>query len=300
MLKYMHSIKFAMTVVILLVSTNVVALTYRINNNSDVIGQVQITTVAAKQSFGDIAKKFDVGVYDMIEANPGIDPWAPKAGTKVVVPTKFILPKTEHIGVVINLAEMRIYYFHPNSNLVSTYPIGIGRKGWKTPLSNARVIDKAANPTWTPPASIRREHEKNGNTLPAVVPPGPDNPLGHYAIRLSLTGYLIHGTNRVGGIGVRSSSGCIRLFPQDIEELFYLVKIGTPVKIIHEPFKVGMHNNKLYAEVHQPLSDPYYNSAKNYREFMQELFKLSDKYSIKWDLANEAIDNAYGYPVPIQ
>ena len=300
MRKFVHSLIFLMTPILLFVSINVIALTYKIQDNGDIIGQVQITSLGDNQSFGDVAKKFDVGVYDLIEANPGIDPWQPEAGTKVIVPTKFILPMIARTGIVINLAEMRIYYFKPGSSMVSTYPIGIGRKGWKTPLGSSKIIDKKANPTWVPPLSIRLEHQKNGHPLPEIVLPGPNNPLGNYAIRLSLPGYLIHGTNRTGGIGVRSSSGCIRLFPQDIEELFNLVKIGTAVKIIHEPFKIGKYRNKLYVEIHQPLSDRYYAAEKNQDEFIQELFRLSSQYQFKWYMVNEALNNSYGYPVAIQ
>jgi L,D-transpeptidase ErfK/SrfK len=235
------------------------ALTFTIPEQENIIGNIQTTTVQPGESLGDIGKKFDVGVYEMIEANPELDPWTPQVDSMVIIPTQFILPAGKRTGIIINLAEMRLYYYHPKTNLVTTYPIGIGRKGWVTPLMEAKVLNKQYNPTWQPPISIIKEHAINGDPLPTTVPPGPRNPLGEFAIYLSNPGYLIHGTNRPGGIGLRTTSGCIRLFPEDIKSLYNLITIGTPVKIIHEPYKIGIQNNNIYIETHEPLSDPYYN-----------------------------------------
>lgn len=249
----------------LLISQSSSALTFIIPEQSNIVGHIQYVTVCPGESLSDIGKRFDVGVYEMIEANPELDPWEPKIGAKVIIPTQFILPATKQHGIIINLAEMRLYYYH-NINkikMVTTHPIGIGRKGWVTPLIEAKVIDKQYNPTWRPPISIIKEHANQGDILPSVVPPGPRNPLGEFAIYLSTPGYLIHGTNRPGGIGLRTTSGCIRLYPEDIRSLYNHITIGTHVKIIHDPYKIGIYNKQLYLEVHEPLSDPYYNKESN-------------------------------------
>ena len=235
------------------------ALTFTIPSEGNIVGNIQTAIVQYGESLSDIGKKFDVGVYEMIEAKPTLDPWSPKVGEDVIIPTQFVLPATKRNGIIINLAEMRLYYYHPKTNLVTTHPIGIGRKGWVTPLIEAKVIHKQYNPTWRPPISIIKEHATKGDQLPTIVPPGPHNPLGEFAIYLSASGYLIHGTNRPGGIGLRTTSGCIRLFPEDIKSLYNQITIGTTVKIIHEPYKIGIHNHQLYIEAHEPLSDPYYN-----------------------------------------
>jgi L,D-transpeptidase ErfK/SrfK len=235
------------------------ALTFTIPAKSNIVGNIQKVTVQYEESLSDIGKRFDVGVYEMIEANPNLDPWEPREGASVIVPTQFILPSSPREGIIINLAEMRLYFYNTKKNLVTTHPIGIGRKGWVTPLLEATIIDKKSNPTWHPPISIIKEHAKHGDILPSVIPPGPNNPLGNFAIYLSASGYLIHGTNRSGGIGLRTTSGCIRLYPEDIKSLYNQVSIGTKVKIIHEPYKIGIYNNQLYLEAHEPLSDPYYN-----------------------------------------
>lgn len=263
----MHQIKkIYLTITYILILVSIIsqfqlsyALIFAIPNKENIIGHIQTTTVQPGESLGDIGKKFDVGVYEMIEANPELDPWTPQIGAPIIVPTQFILPAGPRNGIVINLAEMRLYYYHPNTNLVTTHPIGIGRKGWATPLIEARVVNKQYHPTWQPPRSIIKEHAIKGDPLPNQVPPGPKNPLGEFAIYLSASGYLIHGTNRPGGIGLRTTSGCIRLFPEDIKSLYNQIAIGTFVKIIHEPYKIGIHNHNIYIEAHEPLSDPYYN-----------------------------------------
>jgi len=285
------------------------ALTFVIPSSGNIVGDLQYVTVQPGESLSDIGKKFDIGVYEMIEANPELDPWDPKPGETVIVPTQFILPATKPEGIVINLAEMRLYYYEKKNNLVTTHPIGIGRKGWVTPLIYATVIRKQYHPTWRPPISIIKEHANKGDELPSVVPPGPSNPLGEFAIYLSMPGYLIHGTNRPGGIGLRTTSGCIRLFPEDIKSLYNQIAIGTPVKIIHEPYKIGLHNNELYIEAHEPLSDPYYNKEPN-EVVMQKavsnsftFHNINTELFITWSYLHEVLDKlakiANGYPLLI-
>jgi len=282
------------------------ALTFTIPSKENIIGNIQTATVQAGESLGDIGKKFDVGVYEMIEANPDLDPWTPEIGSQVIIPTQFVLPAGKKQGIIINLAEMRLYYYHPNSNMVSTYPIGIGRKGWVTPLLETKVTNKQYNPTWQPPISIIKEHAIKGDYLPNQVPPGPQNPLGEFAIYLSTPGYLIHGTNRPGGIGLRTTSGCIRLFPEDIRLLYNQVSIGTTVKIIHEPYKIGLYNQNIYIEAHEPLSDPYYNTETSDISLQKAIKKADFLHNMNIDLVTLQQElqilakNHYGYPILIQ
>jgi len=206
-----------------------------------------------------IAKKYNVGFLALLQANPGVDPYVPRAGSVLTIPLQTLLPDAPREGMVINLAELRLYYYPPGKNSVTIYPIGIGQLGGTTltPTMVTTVSDKRANPTWTPTANIRARYKAMGVDLPAVVPAGPDNPMGHHAIRLSAYGgvYLLHGTNADFGIGMRVSSGCIRLRDGDIETLFKQVTPGTKVNIINTPIKASVEPGGVHlVEVHQPLS----------------------------------------------
>ena len=207
-----------------------------------------------------IAKKYNVGFLALLQANPGVDPYVPRPGSVLTIPLQPLLPDAPREGIVINLAELRLYYYQPGTNSVTVYPIGIGQLGGDTltPTMVTTISDKRANPTWTPTANIRARYKANGIDLPAVVPAGPDNPMGHHAIRLAAYGgvYLLHGTNADFGIGMRVSSGCIRLRDGDIETLFRQVKPGTRVNIINTPIKASVEpNGARLVEVHQPLSE---------------------------------------------
>ncbi|MCG1030418.1 L,D-transpeptidase family protein [Bacillus amyloliquefaciens] len=206
-----------------------------------------------------IAKKYNVGFLALLQANPGVDPYVPRAGSVLTIPLQTLLPDAPREGIVINLAELRLYYYPPGKNEVTVYPIGIGQLGGDTltPTMVTTVSDKRANPTWTPTANIRARYKAQGIDLPAVVPAGPDNPMGHHAIRLAAYGgvYLLHGTNADFGIGMRVSSGCIRLRDNDIETLFRVVQPGTKVNIMNTPIKVSEEPGGVrLVEVHQPLS----------------------------------------------
>ncbi|MEY3182522.1 MAG: hypothetical protein RLZ35_507 [Pseudomonadota bacterium] len=277
------------------------ALTFSLSKGQDVIGHIQTTYVEPGESLGDIGRKHDIGVYEMLEANPHLNPWVPMVGAEVIIPAQFILPPGPREGLVLNLAEMRIYFYHPKEPLVTTFPVGIGKKGWSTPLGQSVILSKQKNPSWTPPDSIRAEHANRGDILPAVIPPGPNNPLGQYAFRLGFPGFLLHGTNRPGGVGVRSSHGCVRLLPEDIKTLYHLVPVGTKIRIIHSPFKLGWKNNSLYLEAHQPLSEPKYkhtNSMSYLKSLLQE--RLGNNfYHANWSQAEEAATQSLGYPVKI-
>ena len=206
-----------------------------------------------------IAKKYNVGFLALLQANPGVDPYVPRAGSVLTIPLQTLLPDAPREGIVINLAELRLYYYPPGKNEVTVYPIGIGQLGGDTltPTMVTTVSDKRANPTWTPTANIRARYKAQGIDLPAVVPAGPDNPMGHHAIRLAAYGgvYLLHGTTADFGIGMRVSSGCIRLRDNDIETLFRVVQPGTKVNIMNTPIKVSEEPGGVrLVEVHQPLS----------------------------------------------
>ena len=193
----------------------------------------------------DVARKNDLGYGQLIAVNPGIDPWLPRAGQRIVLPTLYLLPDGERRGIVINLAEHRLYFFVPEDATVETYPIGIGVEADMTPLGTTQVIGKDVQPSWYPPPSIRAERPE----LPEVVPPGPDNPLGQFSLRLGWTNYRIHGTNKPYGVGRHVSHGCIRLYPEDIAQLFPKVAVGTPVRVIEEPIRLAWVENELYLAV---------------------------------------------------
>lgn len=237
----------------------------------------------------------------MLEANPGTDPWLPKAGTQLTVPLQMILPDTPREGIVVNLAELRLYYYPKGEEKVIVYPIGIGQLGAATPVMVTSISQKIPNPTWTPTANIRKRYAKEGVTLPAVVPAGPDNPMGLFALRLARgTGqYLIHGTNAKFGIGMRVSSGCIRLRTEDIEALFARVPKGTRVQIINQPVKYAVEpDGKRYVEVHQPLS----RTDKDDPQTMPIALNAEMKTFLKSDksdtaLIKEALARRSGMPV---
>ena len=235
-------------------ATPALALTFRLTGD-EVVGAPMTIKARYEDTFVALGKTYGLGFRELIQANPGVLPWVPGEGTELTLPLSFILPREEREAIVLNLAEFRLYHFLPGKNAVRSYAVGIGRQGWETPTAEGRVTSVAADPSWTPPASIRQEHAAMGDILPAVVPPGPDNPLGKFAVRLSIPGYLFHGTNKKLGIGMRVSHGCVRLYDGDIEELAHSVSRGTLVKIINEPIKAGWLEDRLYLEVHPPLED---------------------------------------------
>lgn len=297
----MKKSNFLQLIVLSLLATPAGALTFTIKPGSDIVGNVQTTTVQRGENIDNISERFDVGVYEIIEANPHINPRRLSTGERIVIPTQFILPPGPRSGIVINLAEMRLYYFHKDKKLVTTHPISIGRPEWETPIASGKVIDKTKDPSWHPPKSIRAWYDERDMFLPAVVPPGPDNPLGKFALRLSITGYLIHGTNMYGGIGIRTSSGCIRMWPKDIESLYYKVSVGDAVRIIHEPYKLGRHAGQVFAESHEPLSGDYYNRVSE-SELINKAIEEARKRGAKFDveIAKRALMRSQGYPTVVE
>jgi len=226
-----------------------------IDREFDVIGTLGSVTSVYEDTLVDIARAHGVGYEEIRRANPGVDTWLPGEGTTVRLPTRFVLPRAQRDGLVINLAEYRIYYFSrvDGDTVVTTYPISIGRMDWATPLGRSSVVKKVKNPSWYPPQSIRDEWAADGRELAERVFPGPDNPLGEYSMRLSIPGYLIHGTNRPAGVGMRVTHGCIRMFPEDIERLYPDVPVNAPVQIVNQPYKFGWDGDDLYLEAHPPL-----------------------------------------------
>ena len=227
--------------------------------DQSVVGVPQIVHTQDTDTLSDLARAYGLGYDELIAANPDIDPWLPGAGTPVFLPTQFILPDVPRQGIVLNVAAKRLFYFpampEGQPQIVQTYPIGIGRVGWETPLGKTIVTAKAKDPSWYVPLSVRQEHAELGNPLPSVVPPGPENPLGHRVLKLEMPGYLIHGTNQPYGVGMRVSHGCVRLYPENIEHLYEIVDIGESVTIINEPYLLGQLDGDWYFESHLPLED---------------------------------------------
>lgn len=229
------------------------------SDEQTVVGEPQIVFAGPDDTFSDLARTYGLGYDDLIDANPGVDPWLPGEGTLVLLPTQYVLPNAPKSGVILNIATKRLFYYpipvEGERPQVLTYPIGIGRVGWETPLGETSVIAKAKNPSWWVPASVRREHAEMGDPLPSVVPPGPENPLGTRVLKLDMPGYLIHGTNQPYGVGMRVSHGCVRLYPENIEFLYTLVDIGESVTILNDPYQMGRNNGAIYFEAHTALED---------------------------------------------
>ncbi len=247
--------------VLLLHAATPIAATYPLPADGDLIGESSEVTAGAEDTLIDIAHAHGLGYEELVNANPGVDPWVPGEGTYVRLPLRRILPDTPREGIVVNLPEHRLYYYPParagEARVVVTYPVSVGKMDWHTPIGLTKVVAKVKDPPWYPPESVRAEHAKRGDPLPKVIPAGPDNPLGLYAMRLGIPGgaYLIHGTNKPAGVGMQVTHGCMRLYPEDIEALFKIVAVDTPVRIVNQPHKVGLAGGRLYVEVHPPLVD---------------------------------------------
>lgn len=273
----------------------------------DIIGAIHEIEAHQEDTLLDIARRYDIGQEQITRANPDVDRWLPGGGTKVIIPTRYILPAAPREGLVLNVPEMRIYYYPKTkpgeAPVVQTYPVGIGRMDWGTPLGQTKIVGLKKNPTWTPPASIRKEHAEAGDPLPAVVPAGPNNPLGLYAMRLGIPSgsYLIHGTNKAFGVGMRASHGCIRMMPEDIEYLFPQIAIGTVVRIVSETAKVGWFGDRLFLEIHEPLEEDQVGRAALYSKAMRLIDAAQASRLVELD--DEAIERALteqtGMPVAI-
>ncbi|MCM7167032.1 LysM peptidoglycan-binding domain-containing protein [Enterobacter quasiroggenkampii] len=225
---------------------------------SRLIGQNQTYTIQeGDNKLQTIARRFNTAAQVILETNNTIAPVNPAPGTVITIPSQMLLPDTPREGIVVNLAELRLYYFPPGQNIVQVFPLGIGQLGLETPVTTTRVSQKIPNPTWTPTPGIRARSLEQGIKLPPVVPAGPNNPLGRFALRLGVGNgeYLIHGTSAPDSVGLRVSSGCMRMNAPDIKALFEQVRVGTRVQIINEPVKFSVEpDGKRYIEVHRPLA----------------------------------------------
>lgn len=278
--------------------------------NTEVVGYVQKTIIGADDTLPDIARRFDVGYEEMLLANSGVDPWLPGVGREVVVPTQFVLPAAVHEGVVVNVAAMRIFYYPPHKKgepqTVYTHPIGIGKVGWKTPEGATTIVSRQKDPVWVVPKSVRDEHAQDGDILPDKVAAGPDNPLGQYMFRLGWPSYLIHGTNKPYGVGMRSSHGCIRLYPEDIAVFFDLIPIGTKVTVVNQPYLFGWRDGTLYLQAYAVLEDDSRDLLKNRKRLLEQLLnpKLRPRIAaldkdIDWARVRELAHKPRGVPVPV-
>jgi L,D-transpeptidase ErfK/SrfK len=273
---------------------------FSVAKGDDVIGQLAVIKLEKGDTLPDIARHFGLGINGISAANPGVDVWVPEAGERILLPLNFILPDSPRKGIVINLATMRLFQFKGNSEplVVSTYPVGVGTKERPTPMGQMRVARKTARPTWHVPASIAEDHRKKGDILPAQVPPGPENPLGEYALYLSKAGYLIHGTNKPASIGLKATNGCMRLYPENIKTLFSDTPVSTPVAIVNQPYLIGQRNGVLYMEAHTPLEDSGALELDRIYEKLRNVEKKSAR-KLDWKKIKEVQTEARGIPVPI-
>ena len=267
-----------------------------------VVGEDQTVQTVYEDTLYDLARKFSLGSEEVIRVNPGVDPWIPGAGKTVIIPGRHILPPGPREGIVVNLPEHRLYYFpkpeRGQPRQVITYPVSIGKMDWHTPIGVTHVIGKEKNPVWFPPESVRKEHAAAGDPLPARVPSGPDNPLGLFAMRLAAGNgtYMIHGTNNPIAVGLAVTHGCIRMYPEDVAQLFPMVPVGMPVRIINQPVKVAWVNGELLLEAHPPVDAEGQSFEPNVDQFADLLTAAvgDDTVAIHWDYAREVLQKADG------
>ncbi|MGE5173258.1 MAG: L,D-transpeptidase family protein [Betaproteobacteria bacterium] len=273
---------------------------FPVARGEDVIGRLAIIRLESGDTLPDIARHFSLGINAISSANPGVDVWVPEAGERVLLPLSFILPDAPRKGIVINLATMRLFQYKEDGAflLVTTYPVGIGTDERPTPTGQMYVARKAARPTWHVPASIAEDHRKKGDLLPKAVPPGPENPLGEYALYLSKSGYLIHGTNKPASIGLTATNGCLRLYPENVKLLFDDTPVKTPVLIVNQPYLIGQRKGVLYLEAHTP---PEASGALESEKLLKKLRAIEKKArrTLDWKKVKEVQAEARGIPVPI-
>lgn len=267
----------------------------------DLVGELAHDFTAEEDTLADLARRHRLGYEELALANPGVDRWLPGDGTVVLLPTRYILPAGPREGIVVNIAELRLYYYRKSARgapaVVETFAVSAGREDWKTPRGRMRIAQKLENPAWYPPRSIRDEHKADGRLLPAVVPPGPDNPLGPLALKLSIPGgYFIHGTSKPFGIGMTVTHGCLRLYPEDMEALFKRVPVNTPVRVVNQPYKTGWKNGILYVEAHPNGTPP---DLAAIREPLVLAVQNKPDYAIDWNWVESLTLQPRGVPVPV-
>jgi len=267
-----------------------------------VVGEDQSVQTVYEDTLYDLARKFSLGSEEVIRVNPAVDPWIPGADKTIIIPGRHILPPGPREGVVVNLPEHRLYYYpkpqRGQPRQVITYPVSIGKMDWHTPIGVTHVIGKEKNPVWFPPESVRKEHAAAGDPLPARVPSGPDNPLGLFAMRLAAGNgtYMIHGTNNPIAVGLAVTHGCIRMYPEDVAQLFPMIPIGMPVRIINEPVKVAWVDGELLLEAHPPVDAEGQSFEPNVDQFAELLRSAvgDSTVAIHWDYAREVLQKADG------
>lgn len=273
--------------------------------NDSIFGALSIASTTHGDTLLDIARAYDQGYRELKIANPEVDVLLPGHDTEVIIPSLFIRPEplaNGREGIVVNVAELRLY--HQRRNIageleIATFPISIGRQEWETPHGReTTVIAKVKDPAWYPPDSVRKEHEEWGDPLPKVVPPGDENPLGRHALRLGIPGYLIHGTNRPYGIGMRVTHGCLRMYPKDVEQMYLSTAVGTRVTIINEPFKVGRRGDELYLEAHPSLEGDADATELTLSEVVDLIARATDgeKLALNWQHLKDAVAKRTGIP----
>jgi len=285
----------------LLLAPCVQAAEFPLVEGNAIVGEDQVVTSVYEDTLYDLAQKFGVGSEELIAVNPGVDPWLPGAGKKIVIPGRHILPAPQE-GIVVNLPEHRLYYYpkakRGQARVVITYPVSIGRLDAGTPLGLTHVISKDKDPTWIPTPSVRAEHLRNGDPLPASVPPGPNNPLGKFRIRLAAGNgtYLIHGTNNPLAVGMPVTHGCIRMFPDDVAALFPMIAVGTPVHLVNEPVKVAWVDGELFLEAHPPVDAQGEAIAPDLESFAAMLRAAvgDSDLATNWDYAREVLQKSDG------
>jgi L,D-transpeptidase ErfK/SrfK len=274
--------------------------------DQDLIGAPGQTTAEHEDTLPDIARRYHLGFDEIGTANPGVDIWLPGAGTTVRLPMQHLLPNVPRTGIVVDLPDGRLYYFHNDAHdrpVVESYPISIGQMDWKTPIGLTKIVVKESNPTWYPPKSVREKHLQDGDVLPESIPPGPANPLGAFAMRLGIPGgaYLIHGTNLPVGVGMQITHGCIRLYPEDIETLFKEVPVGMAVRLVNERIKTGWVDGALYLEVHHPLEATAPADVEDLTGLTHAVVAATAtrRVIVDWDTAERVFAEARGEPTRI-
>lgn len=266
------------------------------------IGELGHDRASYDDTLVDIARRHGIGRDEIVAANPELNSWLPGDGAEVLLPTRYILPDAPREGIVVNLPEMRLYRFAQKDGrrIITTHPVSVGRMDWSTPLGSTRVVRKQKDPNWYPPESIRAEHEANGDPLPRMVPAGPDNPLGQHTLRLNIPGYLIHGTNKPWGVGMRVTHGCLRMYPEDIEYLYNEVPVNTPVHLVNQPLKMARHHGVWFVEVHQSLDEEPKDPNALLREIVMAVTRTSvDGARVNIPALREILISASGVPTPV-
>ncbi|WP_304525808.1 L,D-transpeptidase family protein [Halomonas sp. I5-271120] len=280
---------------------------YPLPEEGDIIGETTTVVTEKSDTLLDIGRRHGIGYEEMRRANPDVNVWYPGEGTELVIPSRFILPPGPRDGVVVNVAEMRIYFFPKPKDgetpHVETYPVSVGRMDWKTPLGTTSITQMIKNPAWYPPQSIIKEHAEDGRgKLPSVVPAGPDNPLGSRKMRLNIPGYLIHGTNRPDGIGMRVTHGCIRMLPEDVEALFEKVGVGTKVRLINEPFKLGWSDGTLYVQAYPYLDEEDGTTVERITNALSQVDQAVEglDYPVDYARLRDVVEVPGGLPVALE